>query len=99
MCFLLFSVTGSADVVHFVFLLYFIYLLEGEGAGGGSTCMLYFVAAVAFCVRVRGAGANLNTVKRIVTLHWNQTNLTYVNIHLKKSQYSNEPKNTLYFLF
>ena len=25
-----------------------------------------------------GAGANLNTVKRIVTLHWNQT------IHLKK---------------
>ena len=29
--------------------------------------MLYSVAAVAFCVRVRGAGANLNTVKRIVT--------------------------------
>ena len=23
-------------------------------------CMLYFVAAAAFCVRVRGAGANLN---------------------------------------
>ena len=44
--------------------------------------MLYFVAAVALCVRVRGAGANLNTVKRIVTLHWNQTNLIY--IHLKK---------------
>ena len=34
--------------------------------------MLYCVAAVALCVRVRGggeAGANLNTVKRIVTLH------------------------------
>ena len=45
----------------------------------GSTCMLYFVAAVALCVRVRGAGANLNTTKRIVTLHWNQTNLTYCN--------------------
>ena len=26
-----------------------------------------------------GAGANLNTVKRIVTLHWNQTNLIYIN--------------------
>ena len=42
--------------------------------------MLYFVAAVALCVRVRGAGANLNTVKRIVTLHWNQTNLIYLYI-------------------
>ena len=31
--------------------------------------MLYFVAAVALCVHVRGPGANLNTVKRIVTLH------------------------------
>ena len=40
-------------------------------------CMLYFVAAVALCVR--GAEANLNTVKRIVTLHWNQTNLIYIN--------------------
>ena len=66
MCFLLFSVTGSADV-HFVCLLYFIYLLEGEGAGGGSTCMLYFVDAVALCVSVRGAEANPNTVKRTVT--------------------------------
>ncbi len=49
-------------------------------------CMLYFVAAVALCVRVRGAGANLNTVKRIVTLHWNQTNLIYIyiTIHLKQ---------------
>ena len=37
--------------------------------------MLYFVAADALCVSVRGTGANLNTVKRIVTLHWNQTNL------------------------
>ena len=63
--------------------------------------MLYFVAAVALCVRVRGAGANLNTTKRIVTLHWNQTNLTYCNnsYEEKKSKYSNEPKNTLYFLF
>ena len=47
-------------------------------------CMLYFVAAVALCVHVRGAGANLNTVKRIVTLHWNQTNLIYITIYLKK---------------
>ena len=62
--------------------------------------MLYFVAAVALCVHVRVAGANLNTVKRIVTLHWNQSNLTYIiTIHLKKSKYSDEPKNTLYFLF
>ena len=61
-------------------------------------CMLYFVAAVALCVRVRGAGANLNTVKRIVTLDWNQTNLIYNNLS-EKSKYSNEPKNTLYFLF
>ena len=36
LCFLLFSVTGSADVVHFVCLLYFIYLLEGEGEGAGG---------------------------------------------------------------
>ena len=35
MCFFLFCVTGSADVVHFVCLLYFIYLLEGEGVGRG----------------------------------------------------------------
>ena len=33
--FLLYSVTGSADAVHFVCLLYFIHLPEGEGAGGG----------------------------------------------------------------
>ena len=33
-----------------------------------------------------GGGANLNTVKRIVTLHWNQTNLIYIyiTIHLKQ---------------
>ena len=62
--------------------------------------MRYFVAAVALCVRVGGAGANLNTVKRIVTLHWNQTSLIYITINLsEKSQYSNEPKTTLYFLF
>ena len=48
------------------------------GGQEGSMCMLYFVAAVAFCVRVRGAGANLNTMKRIVTLHWSQTNLIYI---------------------
>ena len=39
--------------------------------------MLHFVAAVAFCVRVREgwgeAGANMNIVKRIVSLNWNQT--------------------------
>ena len=62
--------------------------------------MLYFVAAVALCVRVRGAGANLNTVKRIVTLHWNQTNLIYIYKNSSEtSKYSDEPKNTLYFLF
>ena len=49
-----------------------------------STCMLHFVAAVALCVLVRGAGATLNTVKRIVTLHWTQTNLIYITIHRKK---------------
>ena len=48
------------------------------GGREGSMCMLYIVAAVAFCVRVRGAGANLNTMKRIVTLHWSQTNLIYI---------------------
>ena len=52
----------------------------------GSTCMLYFVAVVALCVHVRGPGANFNTVKRIVTLHWNQTNLIYITIHLKKKE-------------
>ena len=72
LCFLLFSVTGSADVVHFVCLLYFIYLLEGEGAGGG----------VCAC-------CTLLLQLRIVTLHWNQTNLIYISyiyitIHLKK---------------
>ena len=41
--------------------------------------MLYFVAADALCVSVRGAEANLNTVKRIVTLHWNQTNIYIYN--------------------
>ena len=50
--------------------------------------MLYSVAAVAFCVRVGGAGANLNTVKRIVTLHRNQTSLMYITIHLKKKKVS-----------
>ena len=41
---------------------------------------MYFVAAAALCVAV----ANLNTVKRIVTLHWNQTNLICITIHLEK---------------
>ena len=54
--------------------------------------MLYFTAAVALCVSVRGAEASLNTVKRIVTLHWNQTNLIYIyNNSSEKSKYSNEP--------
>ena len=54
---------------------------------------MYAVAAVALCVRVRGDEANLNTVKRIVTLHLNQSNLIYIyeTIHLKESKYSNEP--------
>ena len=48
------------------------------------------VAAVALCVRVRGAGANLNTVKRIVTLHWNhrivtlQWNQTNLHVYISK---------------
>ena len=57
------------------------------GSTRGSTCMLDFVTAVAFCVcvgRGGGAGANLNIVKRIVTLHWNLTSLIYITIHLKK---------------
>ena len=53
--------------------------------------MLYFVAAVALCVSVRGDEANLNTLKRIVTLHLNQTNHIDITIHLKESKYSNEP--------
>ena len=40
-------------------------------------------ACMRACVRVRGTGANLNTVKRIVTLHWNQTNLIYNNLSEK----------------
>ena len=46
-------------------------------------CMLYFVTTAVLCEHVRwggGGGANLNTVKRIVTLHWNQTNLIYIYI-------------------
>ena len=57
----------------------------GGGGGGGGL-----------------GGANLNTVKRIVTLHWNQTNLIYIYIYNNSpetSKYSDEPKNTLYFLF
>ena len=72
--------------------------LRVRGEEGGS-CMLYFVAVVALCVCVRGA--NLNTVTRIVTLHWNQTNHIYNNSS-EKSKYSDRqmnPKNTLYFLF
>ena len=56
LCFLLFSVTGSADVVHFVCLLYFIYLLEGEGAGGGAYVHAVFCCCscpVCVCVCVR----------------------------------------------
>ena len=54
----------------------------GWGGRRGSTCMLYFVAAVALCVSVRGAEANLNTVKRIVTLHWKQTIWKKVSIQM-----------------
>ena len=79
-CFLLFSVTGSADVVRFVCLLYFIYLLEGEGAGRGvRACCTLLLQLPPVCME-GGLGANLNTVKRIVTLHWNQTNLRYTYI-------------------
>ena len=82
------SINASADDVHFVCLLYFICLLEGEGQEGEYV----HAVLVALCVRVRGAGANLNTVKRIVTLHWNhrivtlqwnQTNL-HIYIYLSK---------------
>ena len=59
----------------------------GWGGRRGSTCMLYFVAAVALCVRVSGAGANLNTVKRIVTLHWNQTRYIYIYIYIYRYIY------------
>ena len=87
--------------------------------------MLYCVAAVALCVRIRGggggggvggeAGANLNTVKRIVSYFTLKSNLEYCeensyftlksnqsqmhNNLSEKCKYSNEPKNTLYFLF
>ena len=63
--------------------------------------MLYFVAAVALCVHVRGAGANLNTVKRIsyFTLESNQSYIYIYNNSSEKSKYLNEPKNTLYLLF
>ena len=75
----------------------------GWGGRRGSMCILFFVAAVALCVHVRGAGANLSTVKWIVTLHWNQTNLIYIYIYnnSSKKKYSNagEPKRTLYLLF
>ena len=60
----------------------------GWEGGRGSRCMLYFVAAVALCVRVRGggggggggggAGANLNTVKRIVTFTL-ESNQSYIH--------------------
>ena len=60
--------------------------------------ILYFVAAVVLCVRVREAGANLNIVMRIGTLHWNQTNLIYNN-SCENRKYSNKPKITMYFLF
>ena len=43
------------------------------------SCPLCVCVCARARVRVRGTGANLNTVKRIVTLHWNQTNLTYCN--------------------
>ena len=63
----------------------------------GSTCMLYFVAVVALCVRVRGAGANLNTDCEENSYFTLESNQSYNNSS-EKSKYSNEPKNTLYFL-
>ena len=71
LCFFLFSVTGSADV-HFVCLLYFIYLLEGEGAGVHAVICC---CSCPLCVCVRGAGADLNTVKEnsYFTLESNQS--------------------------
>ena len=64
---------------------------------------MYFIAAVALCVHVKGVrgwgGANLKSVKRIVTLHWNKTNVIdniYIyNNSSEKSKYSDEPENTL----
>ena len=60
----------------------------GWGGIKGSTCMLYFVAAVALCVHVRGAGANLNTVKRIsyFTLESNQSYIYIYNNSSEKSK-------------
>ena len=59
--------------------------------------MHYFVSAVSLCVHVRGAGANFNTVKRIVTLPWNQTNLIHVTIQLNrtpKAEWEKKKKQT-----
>ena len=51
----------------------------------GSTCMLYFVAAVALCVRVRGAGANLNTDCEENSYFTLESNQSYnITIHLRK---------------
>ena len=72
--------------------------------------MLYFVAAVAFCVCVRGGVLEYCEGNSYFTLESNQLLYTrikpvlyiyiyiYITIHLKKSKYSNEPKNSLYFL-
>ena len=76
---------------------YFIHLLEGEGAGGGVRACCTLLLSVCMWGG-GGGGANLNTVKRIATSHWNQTNI-YINNSSEKSKYSDEPKNTLYFLF
>ena len=51
LCLLLFSVTGSDDVVHFVCLLYFIYLHEGKGAGWGvRACCTLLLQLPSVCV-------------------------------------------------
>ena len=70
---------------HYVCLLYFIHLLEGEGAGGGVGAFCTLLLQLP-SVCVWEAGANLNTVKGIVTLHWNQTNLTYNNASEEKKK-------------
>ena len=59
--------------------------LKVRGQEGEYTHAVLCCCSCPLCVCVRGAGANLNTVKRIVTLHWNQTNLIYNNSSGKKA--------------
>ena len=61
--------------------------------------MLYFVAGWGGGGGLGWAVANLNIVKKIVPLHWNQTNLIYITIHLEKVSGQMNLKIILYFLF